>query len=290
MLLCEPIRAHEFHSKYFEEFDITRIEAIFLDISKRECGIFNQMECILFFYKSLLSLFASNYLGIEFSKLEQFFEMSFDDIEMKYPGVLEELPKEMSRLGEKQKYIIFKQFRRTYIKRRDNVDDYSVEAQEEDGESERMNEFKRIAEKTKMYSKMQTKKTIGPLKFIEPITPMHAEEENDFVESSEIWRNALNKHGGVDLRPAHGVTSSVRYKPKIRDLSEEKDSGHDNYSRHSLDIKHSDSVGDNIEPYSSKLKGDKKEEVKESLSEFNRNLEANQLSTPEMSSQVQNPA
>ena len=71
----------------------------------------------------------------------------------------------MSRLGEKQKYTIFKQFRRMYIKKRDNIDDYSVEAQEEDGD-ERMNEFRRIAEKSKLYSKMQTKKTIGPLKFI----------------------------------------------------------------------------------------------------------------------------
>ena len=93
MLLCEPIRAHELQSKYFEELDITRIEAIFTDISKREGNVFNHMECILFFYKSLMALFASNYLGTEFSKRDAFFEMSFDDIERKFPMVLEELPR-----------------------------------------------------------------------------------------------------------------------------------------------------------------------------------------------------
>lgn len=35
LLLCEPIRAHELHSKYFDEIDITRIEAIYSDIAKR---------------------------------------------------------------------------------------------------------------------------------------------------------------------------------------------------------------------------------------------------------------
>jgi len=38
-----------------------------------------------------------------------------------------------------------------------------------------MNEFRRIAERGKPYSKIQTKKMIGPLKFIEPLTPLATE-------------------------------------------------------------------------------------------------------------------
>jgi len=86
----------------------------------------------------------------------------------------------------------------------------------------------------------------------------------------------------VDLRPAHGVTSSVRYNPKVRDLSADKDiSGHDTQSRHSLNFKHSESMNEQSEPQSSKLKVKKEsEEVKESWSEVNKDLDINQQSSP----------
>jgi hypothetical protein len=48
---------------------------------------------------------------------------------------LDELPKEMTRINEKEKYMIMKGFKRRYNRRRDggtNEDDFSIEAQEED--------------------------------------------------------------------------------------------------------------------------------------------------------------
>lgn len=240
-------------------------------------------------------LFSSNYLGIEFLKPEQFFAMEFDDIEKTYPSVLE-LPKEMAQRGEKEKYFILKQFRRMYVKRRDNLDDYSVEAQEEDGESERMSEFKRLAEKSKPYNKIQTKKTILPPKFLEPATPGIMDEEQDFVESGNTWKNALAKTGGsslrptiVDVRPNFGVTSSVRYTPKMRDLGgESNQSAQDEVSRNSLDFKHSESIQESHpeEPLSSKIKQRKEShDPKEIYSDNYKNIDLNQQSTPDMSSQ-----
>lgn len=139
----------------------------------------------------------------------------------------------MSNVGEKDRYLIMRSFRRMYLRQREPTgrDDFSVEAQEEDDETEKMSEFKRIAEKSKPYSKIQTKKTINPMQIIEPATPMMTEEDQDYVESANLWRT-----GVINLRPQGGVTSSVRYKAKVRDLSGEKDAGEspDETSRKSL--------------------------------------------------------
>lgn len=62
MLICNPIRAFELHSKYYEWIDIKRIEWIFLEMSSNQ--MFNAIEAILFFYKSLILLYSSNYLGV----------------------------------------------------------------------------------------------------------------------------------------------------------------------------------------------------------------------------------
>jgi hypothetical protein len=48
---------------------------------------------------------------------------------------LDELPKEMTRINEKEKYMIMKRFKRLYNRKRDvgiTEDNYSIDVQEED--------------------------------------------------------------------------------------------------------------------------------------------------------------
>jgi hypothetical protein len=54
-----------------------------------------------------------------------------------------------------------------------------------------MSDIKRMAEKSKMYSKIQTKKTINPMRVIEPATPLVTEEDQDQFEGVEQWKQNL---------------------------------------------------------------------------------------------------
>jgi hypothetical protein len=54
-----------------------------------------------------------------------------------------------------------------------------------------MSDIKRMAEKSKMYSKIQTKKTINPMSVIEPATPLVTEEDQDQFEGVEQWKQNL---------------------------------------------------------------------------------------------------
>lgn len=48
-----------------------------MEIVRRDSTIFNQSECILYFYKSLLAVFTSCYLGKQFGDLGNFFGLPF---------------------------------------------------------------------------------------------------------------------------------------------------------------------------------------------------------------------
>lgn len=61
--------------------------------------MFNAIEAILFFYKSLILLYSSNYLGVEFTDIDGFFKMSFDLVEENYRDLLVDLSKEMANIN-----------------------------------------------------------------------------------------------------------------------------------------------------------------------------------------------
>jgi hypothetical protein len=92
---------------------------------------------------------------------------------------------------------------------------------------DRMSDIKRMAERSKLYSKIQTKKTINPVRVIEPSTP--ADEEQDQYEGEQQqwklnFRNGLGRSSPINnFKRGRDVTSSVRYNPKVRDLGGDKD-------------------------------------------------------------------
>lgn len=137
ILLCEPFRAHELHSKYFEWIDLKRIEFLISEMEKNP--MFNSLEVILFMYRSLLSQFSSNYLGEEFRDVAKFFSLSFKEIDTGYHMLVQELEKEMNRIGEKEKFAILKTFKKLYIRKLDKAEaeEYSMEVESDEGNEER---------------------------------------------------------------------------------------------------------------------------------------------------------
>lgn len=143
-----------------------------------------------------------------------------------------ELGREMAKIGEEEKFSMIRVFKKLYIKRLDkrDADEYSMEVGSDEGDSERNDEIKRVADRNKRFSKqLQTKKTLNPMRIIEPTTPLGQDEEMDQFDA---WRDAVDRSNSNPNQMLLGVknsgkpmTSSVRYPPKKRNLgSGEKDS------------------------------------------------------------------